>query len=163
MSSDFSLNNRYCIVLVLYVLVPEASSSSSVSSICAHLQDTAEYFGAQQYLVCAFDNKLRRVTQHFTVTGLLSTLSHRDRDRDRASKIGPLSVSTSELEKLEDTSGLIGEDAAVFSFADQSLNSWAAFLAVLGTVLAALYYFWINPETGYGEKEVDFTQGRILI
>ncbi|CAM9319066.1 unnamed protein product, partial [Sphacelaria rigidula] len=45
----------------------------------------------------------------------------------------------------------IGEDAAVFSFESQSLKSWGAFLAVLGTVLTALYYLWLNPDTGYGE------------
>lgn len=60
-------------------------------------------------------------------------------------------MSTSELEDLQRSSGLIGEDAAVFSFGDQSLKSWGAFLAVLGTVLTALYFLWLNPETGYGE------------
>lgn len=60
-------------------------------------------------------------------------------------------MSTSELEGLQRESGLIGEDAAVFSFGDQSLKSWGAFLAVLGTVLTALYFLWINPDTGYGE------------
>lgn len=60
-------------------------------------------------------------------------------------------MSTSELEDLQRQSGLIGEDAAVFSFEDQSLKSWGAFLAVLGTVLTALYFLWLNPDTGYGE------------
>lgn len=60
-------------------------------------------------------------------------------------------MSTSELEDSKRTSGLIGEDAAVFSFENQSLKSWAAFLAVLGTVLTALYYLWLDSETGYGE------------
>lgn len=60
-------------------------------------------------------------------------------------------MSSSELESLQRDSGLIGEDAAVFSFESQSSKSWGAFLAVLGTVLTALYYLWLNPDTGYGE------------
>lgn len=62
-------------------------------------------------------------------------------------------MSASELEDLQRQSGLVGEDAAVFSFEEQSLKSWGAFLAVLGTVLTALYYLWLNPDTGYGESE----------
>lgn len=61
-------------------------------------------------------------------------------------------MSASELEDLQRQSGLVGEDAAVFSFEEQSLKSWGAFLAVLGTVLTALYYLWLNPDTGYGES-----------
>ncbi|CAM9661079.1 unnamed protein product, partial [Phaeothamnion confervicola] len=49
---------------------------------------------------------------------------------------------------------LIGEDAAVFDFASQSLKSWAFFTAVLGTVLAALYVLWIDPTTGFGDDFV---------
>jgi len=60
-------------------------------------------------------------------------------------------MSASELEDLQRQSGLVGEDAAVFSFEEQSLKSWGAFLAVLGTVLTALYYLWLNPDTGFGE------------
>lgn len=60
-------------------------------------------------------------------------------------------MSASELEELQRQSGLIGEDAGVFSFAEQSLKSWGAFLAVLGTVLTALYYLWLNPDTGFGK------------
>lgn len=60
-------------------------------------------------------------------------------------------MSTSELEDLQRQSGLIGEDAAVFDIEEQSLKSWGAFLAVLGTVLTALYFLWLNPETGFGE------------
>lgn len=60
-------------------------------------------------------------------------------------------MSSSDLEGLQRDSGLIGEDGAVFSFEEQSLKSWGAFLVVLGTVLTALYYLWLNPDTGYGE------------
>ena len=66
-------------------------------------------------------------------------------------------MSASELEDLQRQSGLVGEDAAVFSFEEQSLKSWGAFLAVLGTVLTALYYLWLNPDTGYGENASSFS------
>lgn len=65
-------------------------------------------------------------------------------------------MSATELEDLQRQSGLVGEDAAVFSFEEQSLKSWGAFLAVLGTVLTALYYLWLNPDTGYGEFPADW-------
>lgn len=71
--------------------------------------------------------------------------------RHRRSSTNPLAMSVSELEEFQRESGLVGEDAAVFSFEAQSLKSWGAFLAVLGTVLTALYYLWLNPDTGYGE------------
>ena len=66
--------------------------------------------------------------------------------------MSPLAMSASELEDLQRQSGLIGEDAAVFDIQEQSLKSWGAFLAVLGTVLTALYFLWLNPETGFGER-----------
>lgn len=66
--------------------------------------------------------------------------------------VNPLAMSTPELEDLQRQSGLIGEDAAVFDIEEQSLKSWGAFLAVLGTVLTALYFLWLNPETGFGER-----------
>lgn len=69
----------------------------------------------------------------------------------RGSSASPLTMATSELEDFQRQSGLIGEDAGVFSFKEQSLTSWGAFLAVLGTVLTALYFLWLNPDTGYGE------------
>lgn len=71
--------------------------------------------------------------------------------RHRGFSVNPLAMATTELEDLQRQSGLVGEDAAVFSFEEQSLKSWGAFLAVLGTVLTALYYLWLNPDTGYGE------------
>lgn len=71
--------------------------------------------------------------------------------KHRGFSVNPLAMSAAELEDLQRQSGLVGEDAAVFSFEEQSLRSWGAFLAVLGTVLTALYYLWLNPDTGYGE------------
>ncbi|CAM9261631.1 unnamed protein product [Ectocarpus fasciculatus] len=79
--------------------------------------------------------------------------------RHRGSSVNPLAMSASELEDLQRQSGLVGEDAAVFSFEEQSLKSWGAFLAVLGTVLTALYYLWLKPETGYGDDFVRFLEG----
>lgn len=70
------------------------------------------------------------------------------------SRVSPLDMSSSELESFQHDSGLIGEDSAVFSFENQSLKSWGAFLAVLGTVLTALYFLWLNPDTGYGKTTV---------
>lgn len=83
---------------------------------------------------------------------LLYILHSDDIYRPRGFTMNPLAMSSSELEDLQRQSGLVGEDAAVFSFEEQSLKSWGAFLAVLGTVLTALYYLWLNPDTGYGES-----------
>jgi zeta-carotene isomerase len=63
-------------------------------------------------------------------------------------------MTVQELEKLQAESGLIGEDAAVFDVKEQKLISWVRFLAVLGTVLTALYYLWINNDTGFGDDFV---------
>jgi hypothetical protein len=65
-----------------------------------------------------------------------------------------LQMTVQELEKLQAESGLIGEDAAVFDVKEQRLISWVRFLAVLGTVLTALYYLWINNDTGFGDDFV---------
>ncbi|CAM9439277.1 unnamed protein product [Pylaiella littoralis] len=79
--------------------------------------------------------------------------------RQRRGLLGnTLSMSVTELEDLQRQSGLVGEDAAVFSFQEQSLKSWGSFLAVLGTVLTALYYLWLNPDTGYGDDFVRFLE-----
>lgn len=45
---------------------------------------------------------------------------------------------------------LVGEDAAVFEAGRQETLSWVKFTAVLGVVLAVLYYIWLDPGTGYG-------------
>ncbi|CAM9466321.1 unnamed protein product [Discosporangium mesarthrocarpum] len=66
----------------------------------------------------------------------------------------PIAMSASELESLQRDSGLVGEDSAVFSFGSQSLKSWGYFVAVLTTVLTALYFLWINPDTGFGDDFV---------
>lgn len=49
---------------------------------------------------------------------------------------------------------LVGEDAAAFDIASQSMSSWLLFTAILGVVLAILYVVWIDPETGYGSEYI---------
>lgn len=75
-----------------------------------------------------------------------------------APRVKPLAASSSkDIDALQQRGlGLVGEDSAVFSFEDQTFQSWGAFLAVLSTVLTALYFLWINPETGYGEGNYGF-------
>lgn len=44
-----------------------------------------------------------------------------------------------QLESSSDSSQLVGEDAAAFDFSKQSLQSWGLFVALLSTVLGAMY------------------------
>ncbi|GLC43362.1 15-cis-zeta-carotene isomerase [Pleodorina starrii] len=46
---------------------------------------------------------------------------------------------------------LIGEDAAAFDLEKQSVKSWALFVALLSTVLGALYLVWIQPGAGLAD------------
>ncbi|KAG2428085.1 hypothetical protein HYH02_014476 [Chlamydomonas schloesseri] len=46
---------------------------------------------------------------------------------------------------------LVGEDSAAFDLAKQSPKSWALFVVLLSTVLAALYVVWIQPGTGLAD------------
>jgi zeta-carotene isomerase len=52
------------------------------------------------------------------------------------------------------TPPLVGEDAAAFSFAQQSLKSWALFGVLVSIVMGALYLVWIRPGGGLGEAYV---------
>lgn len=45
---------------------------------------------------------------------------------------------------------LVGEDAGVFDWTQESTKSWLTFSAVLAVVLTALYYLWLDPNTGFG-------------
>lgn len=63
----------------------------------------------------------------------------------------PLASSSRDLPGLQRDPELIGEESAAFSMGNQRFESWVTFVVVLTSVLAALYYFWINPDTGYGE------------
>jgi len=49
---------------------------------------------------------------------------------------------------------LVGEDAAVFELSEQKLKSWGIFGVLLTTVLGALYFFWINNDTGLGDDYI---------
>eukprot|EP00898_Chlorokybus_atmophyticus_P004392 jgi/Chlat1/4954/Chrsp32S04923 len=45
---------------------------------------------------------------------------------------------------------LVGEDAAVFSTEAQSGRAWLYFFGVLGTVTAATWFLWLEPQHGLG-------------
>jgi zeta-carotene isomerase len=86
-----------------------------------------------------------------------SLLSSKQAGRKLASwcqPLSPLRSSDSNISDLQRESGLLGEDAAVFELSEQSLKSWGRFLAVLGTVMTALYFLWINNDTGFGDDFV---------
>mmetsp|Transcript_6389 Transcript_6389/g.9576 ORF Transcript_6389/g.9576 Transcript_6389/m.9576 type:complete len:351 (-) Transcript_6389:56-1108(-) len=56
--------------------------------------------------------------------------------------------------KVDSKIEFIGEDSADFKLEEQKLSSWVNFGLVLGTVLTALYYLWINNATGYGDDYI---------
>ncbi|KAJ1634504.1 NnrU protein-domain-containing protein, partial [Pavlovales sp. CCMP2436] len=51
---------------------------------------------------------------------------------------------------------LVGDDAASFSLAAQTVKSWTIFAAAVSAILGALYVFWIRNDTGYAD---DFVHG----
>ena len=57
------------------------------------------------------------------------------------------------------STSLVGEDAAAFDLANERVSSWAAFFAVLTTVMIALYFIWLDPNTGLGGKYIDAVTG----
>ena len=46
-----------------------------------------------------------------------------------------------------------GEDAAAFSWEAQQGIQWIRFVGAVSVVLGALFVLWINPTTGYAERE----------
>lgn len=58
---------------------------------------------------------------------------------------------------------LVGEDAAAFDLASQSLPRWLFFGAELAVVMVALWFAWLSPETGLARSYVglfeDITNG----
>ncbi|KAJ8634310.1 hypothetical protein MRB53_027646 [Persea americana] len=52
-----------------------------------------------------------------------------------------------------------GEDSAAFDLGEQKLSSWVYFSGILGTVLFALNFVWIDPKTGFGTAFVDAVAG----
>ena len=81
-----------------------------------------------------------------------------DESTQTAASVGSLSNDLPANGALASTS-LVGEDAAVFDLANESVSSWAAFFAVLTTVMVALYYIWLDPNTGLGGKYIDVVTG----
>lgn len=57
---------------------------------------------------------------------------------------------TSSEEKTTITPPLIGEDSAVFDLAEQKVQSWVYFTAILGVVLFVLNVAWLDSSNGLG-------------
>ncbi len=53
----------------------------------------------------------------------------------------------------------VGEDSAAFDLSAQSVRSWAYFMAVLTTVLGALYVVWIQPGFGLADDFIAALEG----
>uniref|UniRef100_A0A0G4HYZ5 NnrU domain-containing protein n=1 Tax=Chromera velia CCMP2878 TaxID=1169474 RepID=A0A0G4HYZ5_9ALVE len=60
------------------------------------------------------------------------------------------SLSSETLKTSVEDTGLVGEDAATFSLAEQSLKSWALFGVLVSIVLGGIYLVWFNEEIGLG-------------
>lgn len=63
-------------------------------------------------------------------------------------------TSIGDSDEVSDDS-LIGEDAAVFELSSQKLTSWVYFTIILGAVLFALNFLWIDNSTGFGKYFID--------
>lgn len=50
---------------------------------------------------------------------------------------------------------LIGEDSATFELSKQKISSWVYFTLILGVVLFALNFLWIDNSTGFGKYFID--------
>ncbi|EKX54233.1 hypothetical protein GUITHDRAFT_63717 [Guillardia theta CCMP2712] len=46
---------------------------------------------------------------------------------------------------------LRGEDSGAFDLSAQSIASWAKFVGVFTVVMGALWFLWIDPQTGFGD------------
>jgi hypothetical protein len=73
-------------------------------------------------------------------------------------KIAPISPELSQRIYSDLSNGdLIGEDAATFDLAQQSLKAWGTFLVAVGGILSFLFYVWIydgGPVLGDHFKEI---------
>jgi zeta-carotene isomerase len=56
-----------------------------------------------------------------------------------------LASTTDQENSLEETSKLVGDDAAYFSIEEQKLGDWIKFSVATGTVLAATAWVWLLP------------------
>jgi hypothetical protein len=120
----------------------------------ALLAHTASAFVLPSAPSNSFANSLSSKTGVQTVAHTTSCFINAAPNTARSPASSALKMTVQELEKLQAESGLIGEDAAMFDVKEQKLISWVRFLAVLGTVLTALYYLWINNDTGFGDDFV---------
>jgi len=59
-------------------------------------------------------------------------------------------VSAASSSAATATIELVGDDAAYFSFSEQSLSNWVKFTAATSTVLAAVAYLWVLPQGPHG-------------
>ncbi|KAH9602289.1 hypothetical protein KSS87_012967, partial [Heliosperma pusillum] len=50
---------------------------------------------------------------------------------------------------------IVGEDSAAFELSNQKIISWVYFSVILGVVLFALNYIWIDNSTGFGKSFID--------
>jgi len=64
---------------------------------------------------------------------------------------GPDAATTTTTTTAALAPALVGEDAAAFSFAQQSLRSWGVFGVLVSIVIGGLYVVWIRPGGGLGE------------
>jgi zeta-carotene isomerase len=82
--------------------------------------------------------------------------------KNKKSLISPVTILTKNLDlqplQSDFTDGeLIGEDAATFSLASQSLEKWGTFLVAVGGIISFLFYVWI-----YGEGPLLGDQFKLL-
>jgi zeta-carotene isomerase len=76
------------------------------------------------------------------------------------SQHGPLGKSQRYFESTSSTGELIGEDAARFSLAEQSLQAWGQFLVAVSGVLALIFYAWVyDGGLHWGDQYKDIMEG----
>lgn len=83
---------------------------------------------------------------HSTPAGFCSTTPLLTRSARAAT-----SCAAQASDRDADLPARVGEDAAAFSFEQQSLKSWGVFFGLLTTVMGALYLVWIQPGAGLAD------------
>ena len=68
----------------------------------------------------------------------------------------PTSTSSSSSPTSSSSLQLVGEDAALFDLASQSLPRWLFFGAELTVVMVILWFAWLSPDTGLARSWVGF-------
>mmetsp|Transcript_10757 Transcript_10757/g.16662 ORF Transcript_10757/g.16662 Transcript_10757/m.16662 type:complete len:361 (-) Transcript_10757:215-1297(-) len=74
--------------------------------------------------------------------------------RTRSSSSGLLRFEKSLPAQADPTQELVGEDAAVFEFSNQKIQSWGIFSVLVTSVLGLLYVTWIKADTGFGDDYI---------